>query len=99
MQNFIHWNFRSALRDPKRLTAYLRHEAATRGRFYLLSDLPLSPTVPRDLLLPITYIPAGYNAFDYYLFVVGPDRPEIRKSTRFCVPNQRPLRGAIPKEH
>jgi hypothetical protein len=97
MQNFIHWNFHSALRDPKRLTAYLRHEASTRGRFYLLSDLPLSPTVPRDLLLPITYVPAGYDGFDYYLFVVGPNRPEIRESTRFCVPNQRPLRGEIPK--
>ncbi|KQN24723.1 hypothetical protein [Sphingomonas sp. Leaf38] len=93
MQDFIHWNFRSALRDPKRLTTYLRHEVATRGRFYLLSDLPLSPTVPRDLLLPITYIPAGYDAFAYYLFVVGPDRPEVAKNTRFCVPNQRPLRG------
>lgn len=93
MENFIRWNFRSALRDPKRLTAYLRHEAATRGRFYLLSDLPLSMTVPRDVLRPIAHIPAGYDGFDYYLFIVGPDRPEMRERTRLCVPHQRPLRG------
>jgi hypothetical protein len=90
MQSFIRWNFRTKLQTPAQLTAYLRHEAATRGQFYLLSDLPLS-AIPRDVLLPIADIPAGYDAFGYHLFVVGHGRPDARPNRTLCVENQRPL--------
>lgn len=92
MQSFIRWNFRSNIKNPAQLTAYLRHEIATRGRFYLLSDLPLATVIPRDVLLPITYIPPGYDGYGFYLFVAGSSHKDISKSPPHCVPNQRPLR-------
>lgn len=91
MQSFIRWNYRTRLGSAAKLTAYLRHETAMRGRFYLLSDLHLSAVIPRDVLRPIARIPAGYDNQEFYLFVVGPNLPEGRITLPLCVPNQRPL--------
>ena len=95
MQTFIRWNYRTSLLTPDRLTAFLRQETAHRGRIYLLSDLELS-ALPRDLVVLLARIPAGYDRQEYYLYEVGPKLPDAAVGLPDCVPNQRPL-SAGPK--
>jgi len=91
MQTFVRWNFHPRLRDARQLAAYLDQEIAARGRFYLLSELPLATVLPPGTLRPIASIPAGYDDQEYHLFVIGPDRPESRVRLPLCVTDQRPL--------
>lgn len=93
MQTFVRWNHRNRLTTPQRLGAYLRGETNRRGRFYLLSDLPLD-SLPRDLVQPIVSVPAGYYRQQFHLYVVGPGLPDTRLPLPLCVPNQRPLSAA-----
>lgn len=93
MQSFIRWNYRTTLLEPAELTAYLRHEAEVRGRFYMLSDMPMTK-IPRDVLQLIVHIPAGYDQQDYYLYEVGPGRPDATIALQPCVTQQRPLADA-----
>lgn len=92
MQSFVRWNFNTTLLTRQRVTRYFADEVASRGRFYVLSDLYLD--IDPAILKPIAHIPAGYNGQHYFLFVAGPDRPDAKPSLPRCVPEQRPLSAA-----
>ena len=93
MQSFIRWDYQTTLRTPAKLTDYLRREIAVRGRFYMLSDMPMG-SIPRDVLHLIVHVPAGYDQQDYYLYVVGPQHSDAALHLPPCVPERRPITAA-----
>lgn len=90
MLDFVRWDHRTALFEPGRLTEHLRDEIRRHGRSYLVSDFTIR-RVPRDVLVPIATVEAGYDGIDYHLYVVGPDAPERQVNLPDCVENKRPL--------
>lgn len=91
MESFIRWDFRGALGSPDRMTRYLEDEVRQRGRFYLLSDTNMSLYLPASLVQPIAHVPAGYDGYEFHLFVVGPKAAERPITLPRCVPRQRPF--------
>jgi hypothetical protein len=96
MQSFVRWNYQSKLHTPAQLSKYLTSEVAKHGRFYLLSDISLSAVLSPRLLRQLVHIPAGYDGQDYYLFVVGPNLPDMNTRMPNCVAEQRPLLAVRP---
>ena len=90
MQSFVRWNTPQTVASPPELQRLLQAKVAERGRFYLLSDLPLR-TLPSSLIAPIAEIPAGYDGQAFNLYVVGPGLPPRALAVPDCVPGLRPL--------
>lgn len=92
-QSFVRWNYRTSLRTPDQLLAYLRTEATRRGKFYLISQFAITGASP-DLVQPLAMSPAGYNGREYYLYAIAPDRPAINIPVPRCNGPVRPLSAA-----
>jgi hypothetical protein len=92
-QSFVRWNYRTSIQAPNELLAYLGTEATRRGRFYLISQFPITGASP-DLVQPLASIPAGYNGIEHHLYAIAPFRPAIGTPVPRCNGPVRPLSAA-----
>jgi hypothetical protein len=84
-QSFVRWNTPQTIQTPAELQRALEAKLAQRGRFYLLSDLPLS-ILPRSLVAPVAEIAPGYDGQAFNLYEVGPGIPVRPVTIPDCVP-------------
>lgn len=88
VSDFIRWDFPRTIDDPDELAAWSAGEARKHGRFYLVSEVALPSSVPANELAEIA---PGYDGKSYFLYEVGPDRPDDRRQLPRCVPGMRPF--------
>lgn len=90
MEDFVRWNFGGNL-NAVEVRDQLRAFADRRGRYYILSDLPVERVVP--FAHRFASIPAGYDGFTFNLYVVAADKPDAVPTAKRCNGPTRPLRS------
>jgi hypothetical protein len=91
VSDFIRWNFPRTIDDADKLAAWSNEQARRYGRFYLVSEVALPPTVAA---VELADIPPGYDGKEYYLYDVGSDRPDDSRRLPRCVPDMKPFPAA-----
>jgi hypothetical protein len=100
-QSFIRWNYRSRIEKAADLEQELQRIADRSGTFYLVSQLNLfdAPLKHPSAYRLLTFVPAGVDGQEFYLFQVRPDLPRKAEHLPQCAPARLPLRimnGASP---
>lgn len=93
-QSFIRWNYRSRIETLGDMEEEMAKIAARQGSFHLLTDFRIDAKRLKragDYRL-LTYVPAGYDGQDYFLYQVRPDLPERAERPPQCAPRRLPLR-------
>jgi len=88
VNDFIRWNFHSTVDDAAKLAAWSQEEARRYGRFYLVSEAALPPSVPA---VELARVAPGYDGMAYFLYEVAPDRPDDMRKLPRCVPGMTPF--------
>jgi hypothetical protein len=88
LSDFIRWNFPRTIDDADKLGAWSLDETRRYGRFYLVSEVALPRAVPA---VELAHIPPGYDGKAYFLYEVGPNRPDDPRKLPRCVPGMRPF--------
>jgi hypothetical protein len=95
-EDFVRWNVADdhAIHTFADLRARLVRKVQADGRFYLLTTYDLAEDQP--LVHRIAAVPPGYDRENYYLFMIGENRPEARPHALLCNGRHPPLRPARP---
>jgi len=86
VNDFIRWNFPRTIDDANKLEAWSDEQAKLHGRFYLVSEVALPPSVSA---VELADIPPGFDGKAYHLYEVGPGRPDDRRKLPRCVPGMK----------
>jgi hypothetical protein len=93
-ETFIRWNYRSKIKWPWDLELELDRVALRSGSFYLLTDFNLLgvPLHDRAAYRQLTFVPAGVDGQQFYLYQVRPNLPQKPEHLPQCAPERLPLR-------
>jgi len=96
-QDFVRWNFKpryrhSDKRAPRVFARWAEDEAKATGRFYVLTRYRLPET---PMIRQLDFIRAGYNAFDYRIYEIGPSMADAPRAAYPCVKGMNRWQGVL----